>query len=270
MRILEIALLCCTVLTLQTSTPPRPAPSAPKSAPKMRLWVPAYFYPNGPGLSEWNRLIAAAKSVPIVVIVNLNSGPGDHVDPYFAAVLPRARKAGIKLVGYIGTQYARKPLAKVEEEVETYLKFYPDLQGIHFDEQSSDSKSVDYYAELYNYVRRRIPGGLVLTNPGTECSAEYVSRPASDVVCLFERNSGFDGYQPPEWVSRFPASRFCIQAYQVDTEAQMQRYLQAAAKERFGYVYITDGRGANPYDHLPLYWDAEVAAVHKMNAASER
>ena len=33
---------------------------------QLSLWVPAYYYPNGPGLREWDRLIAAAKVVPIV------------------------------------------------------------------------------------------------------------------------------------------------------------------------------------------------------------
>ncbi len=169
------------------------AAKAPQGA--MRLWIPAYIYPFGPGLREWNRLIASAKAVPIVVIVNPASGPGDHVDTNFAAVLPRARRAGITLVGYIGTQYGRKPLAKVQEEIATFLRFYPDIRGFHFDEQSSDARGVDYYAELYRDVNRRIPGALVLTNPGTTCDPGYIARPASDVVCLFENERGFDRFQ---------------------------------------------------------------------------
>ncbi len=51
-----------------------------KRPPKLSLWVPAYYYPNGPGLREWDRLIAAARLVPIVAIANPASGPGDHVD----------------------------------------------------------------------------------------------------------------------------------------------------------------------------------------------
>ena len=57
--------------------------------PRIRLWVAAYYYPNGPGLHKWDRLIAAAKLVPIVAIVNPASGPGNHVDPYIAAVITR-------------------------------------------------------------------------------------------------------------------------------------------------------------------------------------
>lgn len=236
----------------------------------MRLWIPAYIYPFGPGLREWDRLIASAKAVPIVVIVNPASGPGDHVDTNFAAVLPRARRAGITLVGYIGTQYGRKPLAKVEEEIETFLRFYPDIRGFHFDEQSSDARGVDYYAELYRYVKRRIPGALILTNPGTACDPGYVARPASDVVCLFENERGFDRFQPPPWLSRFPGSRFCLQAHNVATADQMKTALRRAAELKIGNVFITDDVGPNPYDRLPSYWDAEVEAIRRINQAAAR
>ncbi|MGP0064175.1 MAG: spherulation-specific family 4 protein [Isosphaeraceae bacterium] len=237
---------------------------------QMRLWVPAYYYPFGPGLREWNRLIASAKAVPIVAIVNPASGPGDHVDTNFAAIIPRAREAGVTLVGYIGTQYTRKPIAQVKQEVETFLKFYPEIQGFHFDEQSSDARGIDYYAELYRYVHRRIPGALVLTNPGTSCDAGYVARPASDVISLHERERGFEDYRPPAWTSRFAGSRFCLQAHDVATEEQMKRSLHRAAELKIGYVFITDDVGPNPYDRLPSYWDTEVEAIRRLNQAATR
>jgi len=145
--------------------------NSPAATTTVHLWVAAYYYPNGPGLDEWNRLIEAAKHVPIVAIVNPASGPGDHQDLYFAALLPRARKSGLTLVGYIGTEYARKSIAQAEQEVDTYLKFYPDLQGFHFDEQSSDAANVDYYQTLYKYVRSKNANAVVINNPGTMCSS---------------------------------------------------------------------------------------------------
>ncbi len=237
---------------------------------QMRLWVPSYYYPFGPGLSEWNRLIASAKDVPIVAILNPASGPGDHVDTNFAAIVPRAKKAGVTVVGYVATQYARKPLEQVKREIGTFLQFYPDVQGFHFDEQSSDARGVDYYAELYRYVHELIPGALVLTNPGTSCDPAYAARPASDAICLFERERGFDEFRPPDWTSRFPASKFCLQAHNVSTEDRMKRSLRRAAQLKIGYVFITDDIGPNPYDRLPSYWDAEVEAVRRVNQAAAR
>jgi Spherulation-specific family 4 len=249
---------------------PRKKADAGTESVRMRLWVPAYYYPFGRGLREWNRLIASAKAVPIVAIVNPASGPGDHVDTNFAAVVPRARKAGITLVGYIGTQYTRKPLERVKAEVDTFLRFYPDIQGFHFDEQSSDARGVDYYVELYRYAHERIPGALVLTNPGTSCEAGYAARPAADAICLFERERGFAEFRPPAWTSQFPGSRFCAQAHDVGTEEEMRRSLRRAAQLKVGYVFITDDVGPNPYDRLPSYWDAEVEAVRQINHPAAR
>ena len=149
-------------MVLALSMPARAQPPQKKGVQgsqsvEMRLWVSAYFYPNGPGLREWNRLIVAAKVVPIVAIVNPASGPGDQVDKHFAAVLHR--KAGITIVGYISTQYTRKNVVAAQREVDRFFKFYPDLQGFHFDEQSSDARGVDYYVELYHYVHNRMQVG---------------------------------------------------------------------------------------------------------------
>lgn len=235
---------------------------------RMRIWIPAYFYPFGPGLREWNRLIAAAKNVPIVAIVNPASGPGDHVDTNFAAILPRAKNAGVTLVGYVSTQYARKPLDRVKREIEDFLRFYPDITGFHFDEQSPHARDVGYYVDLYKYVHQRIPGSLVVTNPGSMCAVEYAAAPASDVICLFEREKGFADFQPPDWASRFAGSRFCVQSHTVAAEDAMNRSLNRAAQLRIGYVFVTDDVMPNPYDRLPSYWDAEVEAVRRINQAA--
>jgi hypothetical protein len=37
--------------------------------------------------------------------------------------------------------------------------------------------------------------------------------------------------------------------------------LSKAVSLNAGLVYFTDGTGGNPYDHLPSYWDQEVAAI---------
>ncbi len=127
-----------------------------------------------------------------------------------------------------------------------------------------------YFAELYRHVHERIPEALVVNNPGVPCAPEYIARPAADVVCLSERDRAFDEYRPPAWVSRFPASRFCVQAYHVDTEAQMKQAVRRALQSRVGNIYITDDTGPNPYDRLPYYWSAEVETVRNGNQRPAR
>ncbi len=56
--------------------------------------VPAYFYPSGPGLADWTRLVEAARSIPLEVILNPASGPGKTRDRNYVAVVARLRRSG--------------------------------------------------------------------------------------------------------------------------------------------------------------------------------
>ena len=59
------------------------------AAPKLELLVPAYFYPAGSGSDSWQALddAAARVGVGVTAIVNVNSGPGDTLDPNYLAVV---------------------------------------------------------------------------------------------------------------------------------------------------------------------------------------
>jgi hypothetical protein len=239
----------------------------PDKAAKIRLLVPAYFYPSGKGLQEWETLFKATGRVSIVAVVNPASGPGKKPDPNYLAIIRRARKAGLTLVGYVSTRYAKRPVAEVKADIDAWVKFYPAVQGIHIDEQASAADKVDYYADLYRYIRKKLSRAVVVSNPGTSCAPEYLRRPAADVFCLFERDKDFADFQPPEWAARYPARRFAALAYDVATAETMRKYLRLAARRKVGHVFITDARGANPYDRLPSYWEAEVADVQRVNKA---
>jgi hypothetical protein len=253
---------------LAAANPQRAA--EPKPGPKLRLWVPAYYYPSEQGLRQWERLMKSAKQVPIVAVVNPDSGPGKKPDANYVALVGRARKAGLTMVGYIPTRYAKRPLAEVKAEVDTWLKFYPGIQGIHVDEQASAADKVAYYVALYRYIRTKISSAVVLGNPGTLCAEDYAARPAADVLGLFEKEKGFEDFRPPAWAKRYPPSRFGILAYQVGTADMMRAYVRTAVRLRIGYVYVTDAKGANPYDRLPSYWEAEVAEVQRLKQAKAK
>src|SRR2546423_1244987 len=106
--------------------------------PRVRLLVPAYFYPAGEGLKDWERLFTASAHVPITAIVNPASGPGKDADPNYVKLLQRAKEhKGLTLVGYVGTSYGKRKLDDVKADVDRWLKLYPSIHGIFFDEQAS-------------------------------------------------------------------------------------------------------------------------------------
>jgi hypothetical protein len=230
--------------------------------------VPAYFYPGGAGREEWRRLIASAPQAPIVAIANPATGPGKQADPNYREVIDRAVAAGIRIIGYVNTDYARRPRAEVEADVRLWIKLYPKLQGIFFDLQPSGAEHVAHYSALRKFVNRHLPGSLVVTNPGTVCVEEYLSRGATDVVCLFENRVGFEQFQSPVWTARYAPARFAALAYRVAEPEQMRQYIHRAVESGLGYVYITDDDGANPWDRLPAYWQEEVDTVRRLTVKS--
>jgi hypothetical protein len=242
----------------------------PEDAPRVRLLVPAYFYPEGDGLKAWERLIAAADKVPIVAIVNPASGPGRTVDENYVEVFRKARGSKVTLIGYVHLNYAKRPIADVKSEVDRWLAFYPDIQGIFFDEQPSGAEQAPYALECFGYARKKIPKGKIVSNPGTTCAEKYVSGETGATVCLFEHHEGFGAYRPPKWADRYEPERFAILLYQQKGGESMRRLLREAIRKRAGYVYVTDDVLPNPWDRLPAYWEEEVAAVAEENGSASR
>jgi hypothetical protein len=228
--------------------------------------VPAYFYPTGKGLRDWERLPDAANCVLVVAIVNPASGPGKAADPNYVKLLERAKKSKAVLIGYVATSYGKRPLGDVKKDVDTWLRLYPGVQGIFFDEQASGEEGVAYQAELYQHVRTRAGLKLVVSNPGTACSEKYLSQPAADTVCLFEGPRPFDPAAWPAWAAKYPPTRGCALCYKIGV-AEMQGVIRGAVEKRIGTVYVTDAEGANPWDRLPAYWDDEVKLFHEINTA---
>jgi hypothetical protein len=171
-----------------------PPPGAPA---RMKLLVPAYFYPAGESLQHWNRIIESPHAADIVAIVNPDSGPGNAADASYTKVLERARRQGVTLIGYISTKYAARTLLEVKADVDHWVRFYPNIQGIFYDEQASAADHILYYAALYDYVRMERGLRLVMTGPGTTCAEEYLARPAADVVCVVEAAKDASAYRRP-------------------------------------------------------------------------
>lgn len=242
----------------------------PKSPSKITLFVPAYFYPAGEGLKDWERLISAAEQVPITAIVNPASGPGERADPNYVKIVTRLRRAGATAIGYVSTQYAKRPIQEAKGDVDRWRRMYPMIGGIFFDEQASDAAQASYYRELFMHARGKIKRAFVASNPGVPCDAAYFESSPPDAICVFEHHKGFESFSPPaEWGERL-RRRCAALPYEASDAEQMRERLRRAAHLRLGHFYATDDNGANPWDRLPVYWEEEVAAVRKANLGLRR
>ena len=204
--------------------------------------------------------------MPVVAIANPATGPGEQPNTDYGAVVSRAKRGGLTVIGYIGTNYARRPLPEVEADIDRWVRFYPEIGGIFFDAQEREAGQADYYVTLRDYATMKIKGATVIANPGTICAEEYATRLGSVPLCLFSYSGGFEDFRLPRWAEHHASGQFAAMPNQVASPEQMRDYIQVASSRGFGLIYITDAKGPNPWDRLPTHWDAGVEAVRKVNS----
>jgi hypothetical protein len=239
-------------------------PAAAEDTPAVRLLVPAYFNPAGKGREVWDTLIASADKAPITAIVNPASGPGRRVDPNYTAVLAAVKTSRLQPIGYVTLSYSKKPVAEITAEVDRWLEFYPDIEGIFFDEQPSGKEHIEHVGACFAHARAKLPKGLIVSNPGVPCDAAYVERPERPVICVFEHHSGWDRFRAPAWLTEERREQGYILRYDIAAAEAMKTAVSNAIRNNAGWVYVTDAKGSNPWNRLPTYWDEEVEVVRSV------
>ena len=232
---------------------PRPGPGARCE----KISVPAYFYPG----TAWTRAIGSRPAPAIMILDITSSGAGSAPNRAYASAVARARAAGIRVLGYASTGYARRPAAAVEADVRHYRAWYH-VSGIFLDEATTGTGEFSYYQRLTGYIRHADPGAVVMLNPGAYPSRRYLA--LGDVVLAYEGSyARYASLRVPAWVARYPAARFAHVVY-ATPGARLAETLRLALRRHAGYVYVTSMAGRNPYRSLPHYWAAEDAMAAKV------
>jgi hypothetical protein len=225
-----------------------------RDSPCQQVAVPAYFYPG----AGWTRAMGS-RPVPSVMIVDItSSGAGTAPDRNYQAAIERAQAAGIEIMGYSNTNYARRPATAVEADVRKYKAWY-DVSDIFLDQAARNSTNIAYYRQLTNYIHDVNPGSMVMLNPGTYPDRQYMS--LGDIVMVYEDTyANYVSLQVPGWADKYPAAKFAYTIY--DTSgAQLAKAISLAGRRHAGYVYVTNRTGSNPYSSLPSYWPREDAII---------
>jgi len=237
------------------------------SAP-LGIMVPAYFYPSTGGY--WISLNSAASRVPLVAIMNPDSGPGASQDSTYIQALANLHQAGGKVTGYVHTSYGARPLSDVQADIDLYLSFYA-VDGFFIDEMTNDENTnhLNYYAAIYQYIKAKGTNYSVTGNPGSNTQEDYITQPTADSLMIFEDNgTNYSSFTPSSWVAKYPAQQFVHLPYDVTTATKMSNYVGLAVSRNAGWIYITDDTLPNPYDTLPSYWTNEVNLVQSFNGGS--
>src|SRR3989475_550996 len=212
----------------------------------------------GPNGINWQPLIAAKQAhprVPIIAMINPNSGPGTSYDSNFNTGINNMRASGIIVLGYIGTKYCAMSIATAEGQIDTYHSFYK-LDGFLFDEMKNTPGCESYYSTLTNYAKSTYGDTLIIGNPGTSTIQSYVG--TVDNIIIYE-SQGLPSISTLQ--SRtfgLQKSGFCFDAYGI---GNLDPNYVAQASQYLGCMQITDDSGSNPYDTLPTYLSSEIAAL---------
>jgi Spherulation-specific family 4 len=227
------------------------------SAVAQTMAVPGYFYPG----SYWTQMDQASARLKIAVM-NPSSGPGTSPDPNYANAVRAAQAAGITVVGYVYTNYGSRSLSAVESDVTSYYNWYG-VNGIFFDQASTNCYYSSYYATLNAFVKAKGGTARTILNPGTQTSQCYVSD--ADILLTFEGSDStyVNSYSAPSWVSQYSASHFWHIVYATPSYSAMTQAVSLSKQRRAGYVYVTPDTLPNPYDTLPTgsYWSGELSAI---------
>lgn len=201
------------------------------------LLVPYYEHP-AVRPAEWEALLAAAPRL-YGVVLNPASGPGEDPDPAFAEVAARLRAADVRVLGYVDTDYGRRPLADVLRDVSRHRSWY-DTDGTFLDQAAASESGVDYYRRLAAACR-----GTLVLNHGTTPHPVYAG--VADVLVTFEGTwAGYRRKGPPPWTGT--GADLCHLVHGVPPGADPA----ALVRERGAGLYCAvPGVGDHPWGTLP-------------------
>ena len=200
------------------------------------LLVPYYEHPAEQP-DAWEALVAAAPRL-YGVVLNPASGPGEAPDAAFAAAALRLREAGVRVLGYADTDYARRPHAEVVRDLLRHRDWYG-TDGAFLDQVSADPGALPHYRRLAVAARAAGSASLVL-NHGVHPDPGYAA--LADLLVTFE--GPWDAYRTldvPAWTEGHPPERFCHLVYGAPPGARASAAVHC----------VVPGTGAHPWGTLP-------------------
>lgn len=282
----KLQLQATAVVSGQSGTGSRSIYIRPAAA-ALEVLVPTYFYPTGAGALAWTTLtnsVAAQPGVKVTGILNPANGVFTQADPAMLNAATQFSSAGGQLLGYVYTRYGtgERSLAAIKASIDSYFTYYGRglISGIFLDEMASTADRLDFYRELYAYIKAKDASLRIVGNPGMIPASGYAA--VADVLTVFEgKGSTFQGYDPrananTQWLYTRANSTQAALVHNVSDCAAMQTAAQSAASARYntGLFYATHleyepstGVG-NPWAGLPSYWDKLLQTVRSINAGT--
>lgn len=241
------------LLAIVSGTQALAEPLCPAASQKMA--IPSYFYPG----FFWAQLEQAAPTVGLAII-NPDSGPGNERDQSYVDEIVNVKTKGIRVLGYVATNYGKRDKAKVKSDINKYYAWYG-VDGIFLDEAATSCTKKSYYRDLYFYIKNKGGTAKVVINPGGATEECFVE--ASDIIVNFEdAYVNYLTWRPSGWETQYPADRFWHLIHDTP-ETDMPNAIALSKERHAGWVYVTPDQLDNPWDTLPFatYWSDELTLI---------
>jgi Spherulation-specific family 4 len=241
-------------ITAKLTTEQKKATAQSKGCHPQHTFIPAFFYASG----IWDQA-ADTKPVPSYMILDISgTGAGSAPVGHFQSIVRKERAAGVTILGYSSTGYGTRPLSQIEADVRHYRAWYG-VTDMFLDEVKGITSQLPYYRKLAHYIRGFDPGTSIWINPGDYPDPSYMS--VANVVMAFEGTyAAYHGIVVPSWAFDYSPDRFANTVF-ATSGSQVTTALNLSKTRNAGYVYVTNGSGANPYSALPSYWSTEDSDV---------
>ena len=259
--------VCCntqTVTATSSTTTTSTASIAPSSP--TGLLVPLFIYPVT--VSTWSSIAslpAAYPNVPVIAIINPDSGPGSSQDPNYVAGINSLKAAGVVTIGYVYTNYGAVSLQSVESSIDAWKNLYG-VTGIFLDAMAYHTGYESYYQSIVSYAKGTDGMTFVIGNPGTDTIASYVGNGGVDNIGFYE-NFGTPtiAYLSSPFHTSYPKTQWSFLAHGVAT---LNDSFVAQASQYVSYLYISSGPGSAPWGTFPTYLDQMAADLAKVNPSA--
>ncbi|EKM59215.1 uncharacterized protein PHACADRAFT_191536 [Phanerochaete carnosa HHB-10118-sp] len=237
--------------------------------------VPLYIFPGqSPQCTAWASLlnvISANPSVPFIIIINPNSGPGavgsqPDSSSYQGCVPQLKSQPNVRTIGYVFTEYGSRSQSDVDADVSTYAGWDSAyrLDGIFFDQVETTSDLLSTYTAFVNTARQSFDdsNGFVILNPGTNVQDDGFFSIADQIVTAEDFYSDFSPSQL-SLGSSTPTAKQAVILHDAPSSPPIS-LIDQLVTDGIGSLYITDdtqANGGNPYDSLPSDLSSFVATV---------
>jgi hypothetical protein len=236
--------------------------------------LPLYVYPADVHTNAvYNRVIELKRryeTVPFWVIVNPASGPGEQVDANYTKAIDRLQGAGCVTLGYVTTSYAKRPAAEVQADIDRWLKLYPRIHGVFFDEMVyEDAKAAAEHQASLNRYAREVGCWPTVANPGCDTPGRYFAADAADVIVVHEGNDWPDEARlKGDYFGGYADHPPFTRAVLVHSLAKLDPERLAMVRKYARWVYITDDpyrpgdpKADNPWDRLSTHLEKTCAVL---------